>query len=433
LVFTVALGKKGEQVKECRIKSGEGIAGWVAEKEEPLLIPDANEDKRFCHDVDDKTGFVTKSLIAVPLSIKAKTIGVIEVINKTNDGTFNETDMNTLITVANQIAIAIDNATMTADLKRSNVRIEGYSKNLEMMVRERTMELETANMELKEVHAQVVQTEKLSSIGYLAAGIAHEINNPIGFVSSNIRTLGEYVEDILCLLKGYEAVTHEARINGYPLALNKIEKIKESMQFDFVREDIGKLIAESKDGADRVHQIVQDLKNFARADNAKRSFVDIHSSLDSTLNIVWNELKYKAEIVKDYGDLPMVKCLPMKLNQVFMNILINAAQSIKENGAITIRTYAERKMVIIKISDTGEGIEEKTMNKIFDPFFTTKEPGKGTGLGLSVSYNIIKEHNGEIDVKSTIGKGTTFTISIPVSVGASETPQAQDKDEALAV
>ncbi len=419
LVFTVALGEKGEEVKEFRIKPGQGIAGWVLENREPLLVPDVKADGRFYKEVDDKTGFETRSMIAVPLYVKDKIVGVIEVINKANGNSFDERDMETLITMAGEIAVAVDNARMAEDLKRSNEQIEVYSLNLEAMVLNRTAELEKANRELKAAQAQLLQTEKLSSLGQLAAGIAHEINNPIGFINSNLRTMGEYVEDLIHLINKYEVMANAIRERDYDSlsTINKeVERIKKEIKFDFIMEDFEKLIRESKDGAYRVYKIVRDLRGFARADDAERKFVDIHTALDSTLNIVWNELKYKAEVIKDYGDIPDVECLPTQLNQVFVNILINAGQSIKEKGEITIKTYTEGERVFVEISDTGSGIPEENLNKIFDPFFTTKEPGKGTGLGLSIVYGIIKKHNGDIKVKSRLGEGTTFIIELPVKM-----------------
>lgn len=423
LVFTVALGEKGEEVKEFRIKPGQGIAGWVLEHKEPLLVRDVKSDGRFYKEVDDKTGFETRSMIAVPLFVKESIVGVIEVINKASGAPFDNGDKETLATMASQIAVAIDNAKLADDLRESNEQIEEYSKNLEEMVLKRTAELEKANRELKAAQAQLLQTEKLSSLGQLAAGIAHEINNPIGFINSNLRTMGEYVEDLMRLIERYDSLLTaigKRDYNALSAISNQVADVKKEMKFDFIMEDFNKLIQESRDGAYRVYKIVRDLRGFARADDAERKFVDIHNALESTLNIVWNELKYKAEVIKDYGDIPEVECLPTQLNQVFMNILINAGQSIRERGKITIKTYSEMENVFVEISDTGSGIPKENLTKIFDPFFTTKEPGKGTGLGLSIAYNIIKKHNGEISVRSNLGEGTTFTIRLPVKMGVPE-------------
>ncbi len=423
LFFTVALGEKGAEVKEFRIKRGQGIAGWVLEHGEPLLIEDLKTDGRFYTGIDKKTGFESKSMIAIPLFVQEQVVGVIEVINKVNLGSFDEADLETLSTMTGQIAVAIDNARMTEALKVSREKIEEYSKNLESMVKKRTAQLEKANKDVRDTQAQLLQTEKLSSLGQLAAGVAHEINNPIGFIQSNLRTLEEYVRDLMTVVAKCEAIVEALKQKDQTAlssSLEELEKIKEDVGLDFLKDDIEKLIAESEEGTLRVYRIVRDLRDFSRADDAERKFFDIHRSLDSTLNIVWNELKYKAEVEKKYGDIPEVECLPTQLNQVFMNLFVNAAQAIEEKGKITIKTYTEKEKVYVEISDTGSGIAPGNLKKLFDPFFTTKEPGKGTGLGLSISYNIIQRHKGTIEVKSELGKGTTFIIGLPVKMDLAE-------------
>ena len=423
LVFTVALGEKGEEVKEFRVKRGQGVAGWVLEHGKSLLISDAAKDDRFFKGVDNKTGFKTTTMIAVPLTVKGKIAGVIEIINKVGGDLFNEADKETLMTMAGQIAIAIDNAKMTKDLKESKRKIEDYSQNLETMVRKRTEELEAANAEIKATQAQLLQTEKLSSLGQLAAGVAHEINNPIGFVKSNLKTLGEYVKDLLNINEKsgavIEAILKKDRDAIGP-SLAEFKKAQKMIDLNFIKKDITQLIEESRDGAYRVFKIVRDLKDFSRADDADRQFMNINRALDRTLNLVWNEIKFKAELKKDFGELPEIECLPIQLNQVFMNLLVNAAQAIEDKGIIRIKTYSQKGKVFVEISDNGCGIPAENIDKLFDPFFTTKEPGKGTGLGLSVTYNIIKTHKGEIKVKSCPGEGTTFIIEIPVSMNLPE-------------
>jgi two-component system NtrC family sensor kinase len=180
-------------------------------------------------------------------------------------------------------------------------------------------------------------------------------------------------------------------------------------------EDIKGLITESLDGSERVRKIVQGLKSFARVDEAEYKYADINECIESTINIVWNELKYKATLKKDYGNLPLTKCYPQQINQVFMNLLINAGHAIESQGEITIKTWAEDGSIWVAISDTGHGIPKEDLNKIFEPFFTTKEVGKGTGLGLSITYEIVQKHDGEITVESEVGKGTTFTVRLPIT------------------
>jgi signal transduction histidine kinase len=269
-----------------------------------------------------------------------------------------------------------------------------------------------AEDDLREAQNQLLQSEKMASIGQLAAGVAHEINNPIGFVNSNLGTLGNYVQDLLHL-----AEAGAASPAGKALA--------ETIDLDFLRSDIPALLNESKDGLNRVRKIVQDLKDFSRVGEVHWQLADIHQGLDSTLNIVANEIKYKCTVSKEYGKLPPIFCLPSQLNQVFMNLLVNAAQAIETRGEIIIRTeLAGNDAVRIKISDTGRGIAPEHLNRLFDPFFTTKPVGKGTGLGLSLAWSIIARHHGQIEVTSTVGQGSTFTITLPIK------PPAESADEA---
>jgi signal transduction histidine kinase len=242
----------------------------------------------------------------------------------------------------------------------------------------------------------------------LAAGVAHEINNPIGFVTSNLRTLGTYVRDLLQLAE--VGATCEAA-----------KELTGSIDLDYLRGDIPILLAETKEGLHRVRNIVQDLKDFSRVGELHWQLADLHHGLDSTLNIVANEIKYKCTVRKEYGPLPEIYCLPSQLNQVFMNLLVNAAQAIPNQGEIVIRTeLAGSDAVQVKISDNGSGIAPEHVNRLFEPFFTTKPVGKGTGLGLSLAWSIIDRHHGRIEVISTVGEGTTFTITLPLRPPAEE-------------
>ncbi|MEQ1674852.1 MAG: ATP-binding protein, partial [Candidatus Nitrotoga sp.] len=265
---------------------------------------------------------------------------------------------------------------------------------------------------LEEAQNQLMQSEKMSSIGQLAAGVAHEINNPIGYVYSNLGTLEKYVQDVFGMIDLYEqaegAITDEAtRV--------RIKEAREKLDMEFLKEDLRALMNESKDGITRVKKIVQNLKNFSHVDAFDEwCLSNLHQGLDSTLNIVNNEIKYKADLIKEYGDIPEVECLSSQLNQVFMNLLVNAAHAIEERGTITIRTGMREKEVWVEVADTGKGIAPEHIKKIFDPFFTTKPIGKGTGLGLSLSYGIVQKHHGRIEVQSEVGKGATFRVWLPV-------------------
>ena len=266
--------------------------------------------------------------------------------------------------------------------------------------------------ELEEAHIQLVQSEKLASIGQLAAGVAHEINNPIGYINSNLGTLKSYVDELLGLIDVYEKC--QPLLAQDPALAGEIEAKRNQAGLDYVREDIQTLIVESLEGSTRVRRIVQDLRDFSRVDSTDWQWADLHAGLESTLNMVWNELKYKADVAREFGSIPLVECIPAQLNQVFMNLLVNAAQAIEAHGTITLRSGHEGDDVWISIADTGQGIPPEVKEKIFDPFFTTKPIGNGTGLGLSISYGIIRRHSGRIEVESHLGRGTTFVIWLPV-------------------
>ena len=269
-------------------------------------------------------------------------------------------------------------------------------------------ELENAYAELKATQSQLLQSEKMASIGQLAAGVAHEINNPMGFIISNLGTLGKYVNRFKEFIQAQTKIIMAAGNN------ESIEQIKKHLKLDYIIEDTDSLLKESLDGAERVKRIVQNLKSFSHIDEAEWKMADINAGIESTINIVWNELKYKATVKKEYGDIPLTKCNPGQLNQVFMNMLVNAAHAIEKQGEITVKTWHDSGYIYISISDTGCGIPEDKIHRIFEPFFSTKEVGKGTGLGLSIAYDIVKKHNGDIMVESEVGRGTTFTVKIPV-------------------
>ncbi|MCK9381773.1 MAG: response regulator [Sulfuritalea sp.] len=270
---------------------------------------------------------------------------------------------------------------------------------------------------LAQAQAHLLQSDKLAAIGQLAAGVAHEINNPIGFVSSNMGTLEYYIRELFEILDAYAGLEEVSAANETALAA--VQELKQQKNLDFLRGDIKQLMAESQDGLQRVRKIVADLKSFSHVDDVNWKWADLQSGLESTLNMVWNELKYHCTVHKEYGELPEVWCLPSQLNQVFMNLLVNAGQAIADKGDITIRTGRRGEEVFVAIADTGSGISPEDQRRLFEPFFTTKPVGKGTGLGLSLAFSIVHKHGGRIEVDSTVGKGTTFTVWLPVA------PQAE--------
>ncbi len=306
---------------------------------------------------------------------------------------------------------------------RAEDDLREYQNQLEDLVATRTSELASANAVLEEdrrelelllskveeAQQQLLQSEKMAAIGQLAAGVAHEINNPVGFVNSNLGSLKTYVETLLTVISAYEAGDAA-----------QISQVRAKADLDFLREDLPSLLAESQDGLNRVTKIVQDLKDFSRVDQAERQQADLNAALESTLNVVANEVKYKAEVVRELGQIPAVDCVPAQINQVFMNLLLNAAQAIHDKGKIFIRSGLENNHVWFEIEDTGKGMSAEIQQRIFEPFFTTKPVGKGTGLGLSISYDIIvKKHGGRMDVRSQPDKGTCFRLWLPLTAPVS--------------
>jgi two-component system NtrC family sensor kinase len=311
-------------------------------------------------------------------------------------------------------------------------KLQQQLQHSEAREREKAHQLVQALHQLQNSQSQLVQSAKMSSLGQLVAGIAHEINNPVNFIHGNITYASEYVQNLLKLLELYEAEV--------PKLTPDIQHLAEAMDLEFVKEDLPKILSSMQVGTERISGIVRSLRNFSRLDESELKVVDVHEGIDSTLMLLENRLEAKSgraaiRVVKDYGDLPKVECCPGQLNQVFMNILSNAIDALKEYReweienaqnqsahpdaiapTIVIRTQAPtRDRVIIRIIDNGPGMSEEVQSKLFDPFFTTKPVGEGTGLGLSISYQIVQErHHGSLQCVSKLGQGTEFVIEIPV-------------------
>ncbi|HET7819478.1 MAG TPA: ATP-binding protein, partial [Bacteroidia bacterium] len=301
-------------------------------------------------------------------------------------------------------------------LKENEKIVREQNIVLETKVKERTVELETSNKNLKDAQSQLVNAEKMASLGQLTAGIAHEINNPINFVVSNVKPLKRDVEDILLLLTKYGEIQDDKNLSE---KLKNIKELKEQLDADYLIEEINQLLKGIDEGASRTSEIVRGLKNFSRLDEDDLKLADIHEGIDSTLAVLNNNIvKAGVTIVKEYNKFPPIECYPGKLNQVFMNILNNAIQvlvsSKADHGEIRIKTALIEKTVRISIKDNGPGMTEEVKHKIFEPFFTTKNVGEGTGLGLSIAYGIIEKHKGEIHVESAPGNGAEFIITLPV-------------------
>jgi len=268
------------------------------------------------------------------------------------------------------------------------------------LLRRRWLELGSKIQELQETQGQLLQSEKMASIGQLAAGVAHEINNPVGFVSSNLATLQTYSKQMLELLER----CRQGQASEADFA---------TADFDYLKGDLDDLLRESRDGLARVKKIVADLKDFSHVDQAAWQETDLNAGIETTLNVVWHELKYKAEVVRELGPVPPVPCIAAQIDQVVMNLLVNAAQAIEGRGTITVRSGCDDDWAWIEVADTGKGMSPAVLQHIFEPFYTTKPVGQGTGLGLSVAYDIVTKHGGRIEVDSEVGVGSTFRIILP--------------------
>jgi two-component system, NtrC family, sensor kinase len=405
------------------VQIGEGVMGWVARQGEPLLLTgDVRSDPRFggvepreARELRTSASELCGSGLCWPLKVNERITGVLCVNRSRGASAFTDEDLRHGALMVNLVTVVIENARLHLDQQR---RIDALSRmNAEAL--HMNAEILEMNARLEEAQNQLLQSEKMASIGHLAAGVAHEINNPIGFVYSNLGTLDTYLRDIFALVEAYEALEQAPQ----PDKVAAVHRLKEQMDLPFLRKDIIELMSESRDGITRVKKIVQDLKDFShQGGDEKWQWALLHDGLDSTLNIASNEIKYKAKVIKEYGEIPEIQCLPSQINQVLMNILVNAAHAIDQSGTITVRTGRRAEEVWVEVTDTGCGIAPDNLKRIFDPFFTTKAVGKGTGLGLSLSYSIVQKHHGRIEVESEVGRGTTFRVCLPVR-------QAQQAEE----
>lgn len=301
-----------------------------------------------------------------------------------------------------------DYANSQLALARSNLKLKQSEAQLKQLV----SDLSTANAQRKQAQDQLLQSERLASIGFLAAGVAHEINNPLGYVSSNLSTVTDYIDALLQIIDAYQQAVDPADAAAEQLA--RVIKLQQALDLDFIKEDIGPLLRDSRTGLARVKQVVQALKDFSGVDTLRASEeVDVGQTLETTLCLLLNELRH-CEVRNELVILPLVECVSAELGQVFMNLLLNAAQAIETHGVVTIRGGHDSDEVWIEIADSGKGIAPEHLPHIFDPFFTTKPLGQGTGLGLSVAHGLIGMQRGRIEVASELGKGSRFTIHLPI-------------------
>jgi two-component system, NtrC family, sensor kinase len=385
-----------------RLPRGLGVFGHVVATGHPVLINGDAAETRLPVKMNERPDRATHSAMCWPLRLQERTIGALAVNRAAGRPKYSVADLDRGQVLTGLLALVMANHRMHVERENRILELSTLNDAMQRM-----------NTLLEDAQNQLIQSEKLASIGQIAAGVAHEINNPIAFVLSNLGALESYVASLFALSDDAGASPAKASRDGTDV--------------EFLRTDIAALLAESRDGLGRVKAIVQDLKNFSRGGaDEEWEMVDLHGALESTLNIVRNEIKYKARIETHYGALPEVECLPSRLNQVFLNLLVNAGQAIDANGRVLIETGVEGDEAWIAVEDTGCGIPKENLNRIFEPFFTTKPVGQGTGLGLSLSYSIVRKHGGRIEVDSEVGRGTRFTVRLPLRQPRVALPVAAD-------
>ncbi len=404
-----------------RVPVGTGLVGVVAKKRQLMRLGNLGRQRAYLSTIREQMEQAgrggelgvspslpglpdVESQIGIPLLIKDTLIGVF-FVESVEQRVFSEEDEALITVVANQAASAIHNARLyreeaerRSELSEAHERLKELNETLEDRVRERTLELHQTNRELREAQAQLLQSAKMAALGDLAAGVAHEINTPLGSIHSNADVSKRVAEVVR------QALSDEAlmpAVSRQPRLAQALEALEQATATTLV-------------ASDRIVRIVKSLTNFARLDEAERKKADLHEGIESTLTLLQHKLKHRIEVIRDFAEIPRMVCSPNRLNQVFMNLLLNAIQAIGERGTITIRTRLDGDHVVLQFADTGHGIPAGNLDRIFDPGFTTRGRGVGTGLGLAITYRIIEEHRGGIEVSSEVGKGTEFTIRLPI-------------------
>lgn len=389
------------------LDAGMGLPGRVYEKQKAAWVENIDTAPNFSR---SKPCFESglQTCFAVPISCAGEIIAVAEFYSEQKTAK-NEYLLKILETTTIQM-------NMLLEQRLSNEKIKNnYTK------------LQATHTELQSTQNQLVQSSKLASIGQLAAGVAHEINNPIAFVTSNTNSTKKYMAAITLFLAQQKEflAAQPAQVNLADIT-DKIAALYKEHKLDFILEDVIELIDDSVEGLERVTGIVAGLKGYARVDAGVEEKVDVESILDTTVKMLWNEIKYKCVIDKHYAGIPAIAGNKGQIQQVFTNLITNAGHAIEADGVITLSTEQIGNEVLITVKDTGDGIDKKNFDKLFEPFFTTKEVGKGTGLGLSISHGIIEKHGGSINVESTVGTGTTFFVRLPVKANSDDSSQSED-------
>jgi len=402
---------------EIPLEGTSSATGRAAVTGQSVLVNDVDQPTEPVHRAFVRAHHV-QSFVAVPLRVREQVFGVLTVTAST-PGRFEPGDVDLLTAVASHVALAIDRAA-------SFQTIEDLSRGLEDKVRVRTEQLRATNEELRSAYRdlqatqlQLIQREKMASVGQLVAGVAHELNNPIGFISSNVATLADFVQRLRGMLESYQ----ETRLPEADQA--RVEARRRELKVDYALKYLDPMISGIREGAERTRKIVGDLRVFTRTSDDVWQPVDLHEELDSSLTLLTHLLKDRIAVIRKYGSLGSVECIRSEIDQVFLNVLANAAQAIPGPGTITIETRRDGPTAVIEMADTGPGIAPEALSRIFDPFFTTKPVGEGTGLGLSLSYEIMRKHGGEIRAQSLPAGGALFTLRLPV-VRALASRQASD-------
>ncbi|OZH56123.1 serine/threonine protein kinase, partial [Hydrocoleum sp. CS-953] len=406
-------------VQETQINESEDlpltVINYVERTHQDVVITNAFAEDRFTTD-PYVAKIQLKSVLCTPIINGGKLIGVLYLENNLTTGAFTPERLEILRLLSSQAAVSLENAMLYGSVEQ---KIQERTQELN----EKNLRLEQTLHELQRTQSQLIQSEKMSSLGQLVAGVAHEINNPVGFIYGNLSPANEYISDLLNLIDLYQ--------EHYPEPVEEIQDEIEDIDLEFLIQDLQKLLNSIKVGAERIRDIVISLRNFSRLDEADMKPVNIHEGIDSTLLILHTRIKEKSDrhevkIVRNYGNLPQVICYVSQVNQVFMNLLANGIDALENRRdkqqefdsqpTITISTEVTKSETVkIKIADNGSGINSQALSKIFDPFFTTKPVGVGTGLGLSISYSIVVEkHGGDLSCVSEVGKGTEFIIEIPI-------------------
>ena len=389
------------------LPKGTGVFGHVIATGQPILVNGDAADTGLPLQRHESRQRARHSAMCWPLSVAGRTIGAVAVNRAPDRPRYTVADLDGGQALTSLLALVMANHQM-------HVERENRIRELSML----NATMQRMNTMLEDAQNQVIQSDKLASIGQIAAGVAHEINNPVGYVLSNLGSLESYLAGLLDFADACAEIDAGGDAPS-PRALQRARELRQQTDIVFLREDLRALIAESRDGLLRVKRIVQDLKDFSRG-GATEAWepVDVRAALDRTLSIVRSELKHRATIERRYGAVPDVEGLPSRLNQVFLNLVVNAGQAIEQGGTITLSAEDLGGEVAVHVEDTGCGIPPENMKRLFEPFFTTKPVGQGTGLGLSVTYAIVRKHGGRIEVDSEVGKGTRFTVFLPVRQAA---------------